>query len=138
MAVNVAELSNTSKSIIWAHNMHICTTRGAYSLGNYLRSMVGNKYFNILTDFSDTATVWFINNARILTQNTFTSKKHSAAAVIKAKFKTGAGIVFFDDVKRLKIKPVYNNIDASGNHFSLGGGKPFDALVFFKIVEPCR
>lgn len=136
MAGNILSL-NASKAIIWAHNMHLTTDDYAISLGNYLNAVVGKKYFTILTEFSEEATILAIsNNNNMLIKKTFGPNKKTIAAIINKKYNLSEGIVFFNSLKA-GIQPAFNNIDRAGWQSTIPGkGHPFDALVIFSKVNP--
>jgi len=122
------------KSIIWSHNIHVTTSDYVVSLGNYLKKIIGNQYYSVLTDFSHNATVWSISNKGELSKKTYISNDKTVAYKLGKKQGIGQGVLFFDDLKASQTR--VNYIDRAGNQMVFGRGHTFDALVVFNDVEP--
>ncbi len=133
MAANVV-VKDSTKAIIWAHNLHITTSDNIVSMGNYLKTIAGKQYYTILTDFSNQATVWSISNTGELFKKTYASNVKTVANKILKKYNVDQQIIFFEDIKDKH--PKVNSIERTGDQYVFGKGRPFDCLVVLREVKP--
>lgn len=133
MAANVVAMDST-KGIIWAHNLHITTSDDVVSMGNYLKNIAGKRYYAILIDFSQESTVWSISNTGELFKKTYASNAKTVANKMLKKYNVDQEIIFFEDIKNKH--PKVNCIERTGNQYVFGKGHPFDCLVVLRKVTP--
>lgn len=134
MASNVKELL-TGKVVFWAHNSHV-TSADMVSAGNILKKDLGDQYYVIATDFSEKAAIFIMAGTGIMKKTLLPDKKALSSQLFK-KIKISEGIVFYNDLPRLKrMKPVVSSINAFGDLQLLERGKPFDALIILKTISP--
>ena len=133
MAANVV-VKDSTKAIIWAHNLHITTSDNVVSMGNYLKTIVRKQYYTILTDFSDQATVWSISNTGELFKKTYASNVKTVANKILKKYNVDQEIILIEDIKDKH--PKVNSIERTGDQYVFGKGRPFDCLVVLREVTP--
>jgi len=136
MAENVEKLSLKQKSIFWAFNGHVSPFSN-FSAGKMLKANYKDKYYTILTDFSNTATSYIKKNASttVLPEH-FHSKPSTVAYRLSKRYRIKSGILFYDEIKdRKKIGTLVESIDIRGNTHILGK-QSFDALVIVEDIKP--
>lgn len=134
-AKNVALISGTQKAVVWAHNMHISTTPRC--MGMYLRQRYGERYYILLTDYSDEANIYLANEKDpvLTTTQYFYSHSNTLAYMLSRYYRIYSGILFYRDVAARKISDRVNVIDAFGKSGVIGEGIIFHALVIFKKIH---
>lgn len=148
MAENVRFLIQEKKVIVWAHNFHLMKSTDRFekqNLGYYLDEFYGDRFFNILTDFYQTATLNIITSnsegQSVIAPRQYTPKRRSFPAKLEREqeFNNKTVLVLKDEAASGKSIRL-NQIDMPGNHFTVGqrssGPLNFDALILLGNVNP--
>lgn len=144
MAQNVIELTNSKKTIIFGHNVHIAASAAGFTtMGSYLYKKFTNRYYSILTDFSKQATVsiWKHQEDRghYLDSATFLPHPTAISAKIERRFNVSSGIFFNNDIFSFGDCDQANVIGLSGNYQCITANpKLFDSLAVFETISPVR
>lgn len=140
MANNVKELTGSAKAIVWAHNAHI-SRWNAHLMGAYLEQYYQSRFFTLVTDFSEIATVDVLDKKKPVSdsgyffQKLFTSAASTTANTMFRRYGISSGIMFRNDIIKYSLPMEANLIDVYGLHTEIRSEKAFDALVFFDEVH---
>ncbi|RZK37649.1 MAG: hypothetical protein EOO90_24705 [Pedobacter sp.] len=132
-----------NKAIIWAHNLHVSNSGFSPSkqfnskmLGNRLRESHANKYFIILTDYSEKANVNILSKANSFGTKSFASNNKTLAYELARKNRLEEGLVFSKDFSNADAVK-FNNIGLLGDYFLIATTNvAYDALFYFKVLTP--
>lgn len=135
IARNVITQAGAEKAIVWAHNGHLYAM--GQCMGRFLQQHYQNKYYIILTDFSEQARLFTgkEKGSGELTERFFPSYPNSLASQVAKKFNVGNGVLFQPEIKRLKLGSIVNDVDNSGQHGWTDGANSYHALVVFKTIS---
>jgi len=141
MAKNIKELAGSTKTIVWAHSGHI-SPWNPHLMGAYLEQYYRSRYFTLVTDFSQIATVDVLNRQKSVSdsgfvfQKSFTSSSTTAANTLFRRYGIPDGIIFRTDIIKYKVPLEVNLIDVYGAQTRMTSERAFDVLVFFDEIHP--
>jgi hypothetical protein len=111
-------------------------------MGAYLEEYYRSRYFTLLTDFSQKATVDVLNRQQPVSDSgevirkSFRSLSTTAASTMFRRYGIRAGVIFRTDIANYYIPMEANLIDVGGAFMRMASARVFDALVFFDEIHP--